>query len=115
MMMLTVRPDGTKAEQYDGVAGTYTAWDESGRQTVSRPLTTTEAATLAAQDAAAARAVNEGDLRGKLTAAVGANRTYLGLATPTAAQTTAQARSLTRQVIALELLLLGTLDDTSGT
>lgn len=46
------------------------------------------------------------DLHGKARAALDANRTYLALANPTAAQNTAQVRRLTRQVNALTRLAL---------
>lgn len=55
---------------------------------------------------------NEQTLRTQARAALDANRTYLALATPTVAQTTAQVKALTRQV---QALIRFTLDDLSGT
>lgn len=52
---------------------------------------------------------NEETLRQQARAALAANRTYLALATPTAAQTTAQVKALTRQVQALIRFQLGDL------
>lgn len=51
------------------------------------------------------------DLETKLTAAVAANKTFLALSSPTAAQVGAQVKSLTRQVNALLRLRLNALSD----
>jgi hypothetical protein len=60
-------------------------------------------------------ATNAASLRAKTQQALAVNATYLGLASPSAAQTTAQVKALTRECDALIRLLLGALDDTSGT
>jgi hypothetical protein len=57
-------------------------------------------------------AVNADALRQAAADALATNRTYVGLATPTAAQTTAQVKALSRQVNALIRLALGQLDGT---
>jgi acyl CoA:acetate/3-ketoacid CoA transferase beta subunit len=46
---------------------------------------------------------------------VTANRAYLGIGTPTAAQNVAQIRSLTRQANGIIAYALGRLDDIAGT
>ena len=53
--------------------------------------------TLAAQT----QDTNRGTIEDRLRQALAGNATYLAIATPTAAQTTAQAKALTRQVSAL--------------
>lgn len=58
---------------------------------------------------------NNADLRSKTAAALQINATYLALATPTTAQNTAQVQRLTRECSALIRLLLGRLEDVSGT
>jgi len=58
---------------------------------------------------------NRSVLLSKAGNAVSANQTFLGLGSPTAAQTLAQVQSLTRQVNALIRLATQMLDSTNGT
>lgn len=85
----------------DGGAFTVTANDD----------TTTSAleAAIAAHSAVDEQGNRRG-LEGQVTQALSANRTYLALAAPTAAQTAAQVKLLTRENTALIRLLLGKLD-----
>lgn len=55
------------------------------------------------------------DLRAKAAAALDANATFLALASPSNAQTLAQVQRLTRECNALIRLVIGRLDDTTGT
>jgi len=104
-----------KAFELDSQAGTFTAWDHSGNVTQQRALTTQEAAALAAEDAQNTANTNRGTLQARAQTAIANNVTFLGLASPTNAQTLAQVQSLTKQVDALIKLALGLLSDASGT
>lgn len=106
--------DGTRTiERWtnEGTPGYY-AGDPLTRQ---RALTADEAADLAAMDAANTAATNRGTLTDKATAAIAANVTYLGIASPTNAQVAAQVKALTREATAVIRLLLDRTDDTAGT
>lgn len=59
--------------------------------------------------------INEQALRGRLLAGIRTNITYLRKPSPTEAVITAQVQELSRQVTAIERLLLELLDSTEGT
>lgn len=69
----------------------------------------------AAQAAADTGEANRATLRDKANTALTTNATYLAITSPNAAQNTAQAKALTRQVNAIIKLMLGLLDDLNGT
>ncbi len=58
---------------------------------------------------------NREDLRSKAQQALAVNATFLALGAPTNPQVIAQVQRLTRENTAIIRLLLGLLDDTSGT
>lgn len=93
-------------------AGLYTRYDADGAVIEQRPLTPEEAAWIADADAADARNANDVAIRDAVAAALTADRAYLALPAPTAAQTAAQVKALTRQVVSLARLTLGLLDAT---
>lgn len=61
------------------------------------------------------RGENRDAILAKIRQAMAANATYIGLATPSAAQTTAQVQRLSREVNGILKLLLDDLDDTNNT
>ena len=89
-------------------------------ETQTTSLTTAEQADADATAAAAAAWHQQDDaatangqtLRQQATQALAANRTYIGLTSPTAAQTTAQVKALSRQMNGLIRLFLCQLDGT---
>ena len=87
-------------------SGTRTVFDTSGAVVLA------EAVTLPVPDPAEKARVTIED---RLRQALDANRTYLAIATPTAAQQRAQVARLTRQNTALIRRLLRDLTDTSDT
>lgn len=108
-------PAQNRAMHLDGAAGTRTRWDEQGVQLDQRALTAAEASALAAQDTQQAREVNRRTLEDRLDAAETSLTTYIGLASPTAAQTTAAVKMLCRVVLGLVRLTRNRLDDVTGT
>lgn len=87
----------------DADAGTVTVTE--GGQTVQTAL---DPATQAAIKVAA----NRSTIEGQAETALGANTTFLAIASPTAAQNAAQVKALTRQSNKLIRLLLDKLDGT---
>lgn len=59
--------------------------------------------------------INAVTLRNRATQALAANNTYLGIASPTNAQVVTQVGRLTQECSGMIRLLLGLLDDTTGT
>lgn len=87
---------------------------EGDTRTITCHDQTTTAALQAAVDAHVAidTAANQATLRQRAETAIGANNTFLALASPTNAQTLAQVKLLTRECSAVIRLLLGKLDST---
>lgn len=87
---------GVLIRQWDDDTRTFTSWDNQGVST-SRPYTAEENAEADARAAEQNATSNETSIREKLGAALAANNDFLAIATPTAAQATAQVKLLTRQ------------------
>lgn len=102
-------------EFWDDDTRTYTRWDETGAQVEQRPYTPDENARVDAEAAITTANTNRTSLRAKAINALANNATFLGLSSPTNAQVVAQTKALTRQNNALIRLVIGQLDDTSGT
>lgn len=83
---------------WDNGPGTYTEWDAAGNQTVSRQLTTAEAAELASIDAEQTQVANRTTNKAQALTALATNTTYLAIVSPTQAQAVAQVAALTRQM-----------------
>lgn len=111
MARQTTYHDSVKVTELDSVTG-YREFSADGSVTTQRALTADEAAQLAAQDTAEVQANNSAALRQQAAAALAGNRTYVALASPTAAQTTAQVKALCRQVNGVIRLVLDQFDGT---
>lgn len=78
-------------------------------------ITAAQAKTLVASEPEVIAETNKRSLEAKSNTALTANATYIAIASPTNAQTTAQVKALSRQNNALIRLLLKKLDTTNGT
>lgn len=103
------------AQSWDDSTDTYTAYDQAGNVTTTRPFTAEETARAQALEAAATASNNFATVRTAATNAIASNQTFLGIASPTNAQAVAQIQALTRQVNALIRLVLNELSSTAGT
>jgi hypothetical protein len=92
--------DGALVRRADDTARVVTVWDGAGNET-TRPYTVEENTAADFRTAQQVLSDNEASIRQKLRAALASNNEYLALPTPTAAQTTAQVKALSRQANAL--------------
>jgi type 1 fimbria pilin len=106
--------DGVLIQQWDDTNREFTTWDAEGNPT-SRPYTVEENAQADIRALRQAESTNETSLRDKLRLALTANNDYLAISSPTAAQTTAQVKLLSRQANALIRLANQQLDSDAGT
>ncbi|HEY0751426.1 MAG TPA: hypothetical protein VGD26_09725 [Chitinophagaceae bacterium] len=109
--------DGILREKWDDDSSPriVTFYDSNGVQTNSRQYTPDENAEVDARIQIKTISANEDSLVSKARAALNSNNTYLAIASPTAAQNTAQIKSLTRQINALIKLQIRDLLDITGT
>lgn len=108
-------PQQNRASELDSVAGTFTAWNAAGAVTESRALSADEVSRFAALEAGASILGNGTTVRSRAQAALAANATFLGIASPTNAQVATQVQRLTRECSAIIRLLLNELSDVSDT
>ena len=108
-------PAQNRAEQWDPDAGTYTRWDRAGVVLESRPLSAVEAARFAAVSAAIASESNGRAVEDRLRAFLAANKAFLDLPSPTAADRNVQVARLTRECNALIRYVLRYLSDVADT
>lgn len=99
---------GNLISEWDEASRTVTEW-ENGEAT-TRPFTDAENAVADLREKHRLEADNEHSIREKLSIALAGNTAYLNTTTPTAAQTTAQVKALTRQMTALIRLTTRQLD-----
>lgn len=104
------KPFNNAAKWWDVQTSTF--HDYTTGQDIHRPFTADEVAKFAELAARDAVVINEVKILAKIDTALAANATYLAL-TPTAAQTTAQVKSLTRQINGLLRLIGRKLDTVS--
>lgn len=104
--------NGVLRERWDGATRTYTAFDAAGVQTAQRPYDAAENALADARATQEGFDTNGQALRSRASTALGDNRTFLNLASPTNAQTLAQVKALTKQMNGLIRLTLNKLDGT---
>lgn len=116
-MNLVIYYPGTTnvAQSWDDSTGTYTAYGPSGNVTETRPFTADETARAQAIEASVTAGGNRATLTSAATNAIANNQTFLGIASPTAAQELSQLQALTRQVNALIRLVTNDLSSTAGT
>ena len=103
-------PAQNKSREIDSAGNTVTTWDKNGVQLQRRALSASERTIADAADAASVRLANESTLRAKAQAALAANNAYIALASPTAAQTTAHCKTLSKECNALIRLVQGIFD-----
>ena len=107
--------NGVTRQWWDDASRTYFTYNAAGVQTSATPYTTAENAAADRRATAALETTNATSLRDKARTALTGNNTFLGIASPTNAQVSAQVKALTRQVNALIKLEVGDLSDTTGT
>lgn len=101
---------GVVRERWDNTNRVYTAFDAAGVQTLQRAFTPEENADADDRLARLNRINNLATIFSQAKAAINTNNTFLGLASPTNAQTVSEVQALARQNNKLIRLVLGLLN-----
>lgn len=111
-------PSKGRVYEADDTTETVTRWNDAGTPVEQRPYTAAEKADKAARAAGAARQANGRTIEERIDAALAKSseiRGFLDVQSPNNAQVAAQARRLTRLVLALAKLARDDLADADGT
>lgn len=101
---------GMLRERYDDATRSYVKYTDKGVQESSRPYTAKENAEADARAQVNVITANRTAIETQAATTLAANKAFVGIASPTNAQSAAQVKALTRQVNGIIRLVLGKLD-----